>query len=113
MRVSKNYENVSAMSLKYIYSGLKVANDYFMLRIDENIYLLKLVDYEHAKTYFINANLNKDKDLLIMYYDIETQLFRYTDITVTKQANLSRAIKRVFAKDISLQKEIKAIYAIK
>lgn len=113
MRVSKNYENVSAMSLKYIYSGLKVANDYFMLRIDESIYLLKLVDYDHAKNYFINANLRKDKDLLIMYYDIELQFFMYTEIVVTRQRNLSRAIKRVFEKDISLQKEIKAIYAIK
>lgn len=109
MRVSKNYENVYAISIKHIYSGLKVNNDYFLLRIDENIYFLKLVDYEHAKTYFINANLNKDKDLLVMYYDVGTQLFRYTDITVTKQANISRAIKRIFDKDISLQKEIKPI----
>lgn len=109
MRVSKNYENVSAMSLKYICSGLKVANDYFMLRIGENIYLLKLVDYDYAKSHFINANLRKDKDLLIMYYDVELQFFRCTNIVVTKQQNLSRAIKRVFDKDISLQKEIKAI----
>lgn len=109
MRMSKNYENISVMSLKCIYGRLKVANDYFMMRIDESIYFLKLVDYDHAKGYFINANLRKDKDLLIMYYDVELQFFRYTDITITKQQNQSRAIKRVFNKDISLQKEIKAI----
>lgn len=109
MRISKNYENICAISIKHIYGGLAVTNDYFMMRIDESIYFLKLVDYDHAKGYFINANLRKDKDLLIMYYDIELKMFRYTDITITNQQNLSRAIKRVFDKDISLQKEIKAI----
>lgn len=107
MRVSNHYEIVTVMSLKHIYSGLKVSNDYFLMRIEENIYFLKLVDYEHAKRYFIDANLSPEKDLLIMYYDVTLQVFRFTDITVTKQANISRAIKRAFEKDISLQKEIK------
>lgn len=107
MRVSSHYEPITVMSLKHIYSGLKVNNDYFLMRIEENIYFLKLVDYDHAKTYFINANLRPDKDLLIMYYDVELQVFRFTDITVTRQANISRAIKRVFDKDISLQEQIK------
>ena len=109
MRVSKQYEPISVISIKHIYSGLKVSNDYFLMRVEESIYFLKLVDYDHAKEYFINANLNKDKDLLIMYYDVETQIFRFTDITVTKQANISRAIKRVFDKDISLINELKAM----
>lgn len=107
MRNSKHYEPITVMSLKHIYSGLKVNNDYFLMRIDESIYFLKLTDYSHNKAYFINNNLRTDKDLLIMYYDVETQIFRFTDITVTRQQNLSRAIKRVFNKDISLQKEIK------